>query len=70
MRQKRKGVQSMNDPGKKENPEQIETGKGNKIHVSDEELEKVTGGANFWFFDDEKRKPRNNEKPANRSNGG
>ena len=59
----------MNDPNKKENMEQTETGKCEKIQITDEELEKVAGGANFWFFDDEKRKPRK-ERPTNQPDGG
>ena len=60
----------MNDPTKKENREQIETGKSEKVQVADNELEKVAGGANFWFFDDESRKSKEKKKPANQSNGG
>ncbi|MBR5345906.1 MAG: hypothetical protein IK127_08805 [Clostridia bacterium] len=48
----------MNDPNKKNSQEQIKTNKNEKIQVTDNELEKVTGGANFWFFDDERRKPK------------
>ena len=48
----------MNGPDKMKKQEQIETDKGEKILVADDELEKVTGGANFWFFDDERRKPK------------
>lgn len=58
----------MNDPNKKENQEQGKTGKREKIPVTTDELDKVTGGANFWFFDDEKRKPKE-RKPVNQSNG-
>ena len=60
----------MNDSSKKENQEQIETDKNERIRVTDGEAEKVAGGANFWFFDDEKRKPKDKEKPTNRPNGG
>ena len=59
----------MNDPNKKKNRGQIETGRIEKIPVTIDELEKVTGGANFWFWDDEKRKPHDRNKPANLSDG-
>ena len=53
----------MNDQNKRENQKQIETGRSEKIPVTVDELEKATGGANFWFFDDEKRKPRDKNRP-------
>ena len=48
----------MNDPNKKVNQEETETGKGEKIQVTDDEAEKAAGGADFWFWDREKRKPK------------
>jgi len=52
----------MNNPGKKENQEQEQT-ENNKnemtpVTLNLDELEKVTGGANFWFWDTERKKPR------------
>ena len=46
----------MNDPNKKENPK--ETEKDEKIQLTDEEAEKAAGGADFWFWDRERRKPK------------
>ena len=59
----------MNDPNKKNSQEQIKTNKNEKIQVTDNELEKVIGGANFWFFDDERRKPKG-KNSTDQSNGG
>ena len=61
-------VQSMNDPNKKKNRKQIETDKSEMIQLTDNELEKVIGGANFWFFDDETRNSRH-RRQTNSSNG-
>ena len=46
----------MNDPSKKVTPEEAE--KDDKIQVPDEEAEKVAAGADFWFWDRERRKPK------------
>lgn len=46
----------MNDPNKKAEPE--ETGKDEKIEIAEDEAEKAAGGADFWFWDREKRKPK------------
>lgn len=46
----------MDDPAKKETLE--ESKETDKIELSDEELEKVAGGARFGFYDREKRRPR------------
>ena len=46
----------MNDPNKKENLE--ETKQEEKIELTDEEAEKAAGGADFWFWDRGKRKPK------------
>ena len=46
----------MDDPNKKENPK--ETEKDEKIQLTDEEAEKAAGGADFWFWDRERRKPK------------
>ena len=48
----------MDDPKKKVNQEETETGKSEKIQVTDDEAEKAAGGADFWFWDREKRKPK------------
>ena len=48
----------MNDSDKKGNQKQTVPGMSEKRPVTLDELEKVTGGADFWFFDDERRKPR------------
>ena len=48
----------MSNPNKKDNREQTETDQREKVQVSDDDLAQVVGGANFWFFDDERRKPR------------
>ena len=37
----------MNDPNKKVNPEETEAPKDGKTQVSDDEAEKVAGGASF-----------------------
>lgn len=46
----------MNDPNKKVNQE--ETPKDEKIQVPEDEAEKAAGGADFWFWDRERRKPK------------
>ena len=46
----------MNDPTKKVNPE--EDPKDEKVEMTEEEAEKVAGGASFGFYDREKRKPK------------
>lgn len=38
--------------------------------LSPDEMGRISGGANFWFFDEEKRRPRGDQKPADQSNGG
>ena len=40
------------------------------VELAPDQLEKVTGGANFWFFDDERRKPRGIIPSPDHSNGG
>ena len=47
----------MNDPVKKENQEQTKTDKNKKVPVTLDEMEKVAGGAGFWFFDNDREKP-------------
>ena len=46
----------MNDPNKKAEPE--ETGKDEKIEIAESEAEKAAGGADFWFWDRETKKPK------------
>ncbi|MBR3015594.1 MAG: hypothetical protein IKH57_00675 [Clostridia bacterium] len=46
----------MDDPNKKVKQEEID--KNEKAQITDDEAEKAAGGANFWFFDDETRKPK------------
>ena len=53
-----KEVQNMNDPNKKENQEPVETDRNEKTELTIDELEKVAGGANFWFFDREDKRRR------------
>ena len=65
---KEREVQSMNYPNKKKNQKQIETDRNEKIQVTADELEKVTGGASFGFYDVEKRKPKD-KRPTDRSTG-
>ncbi len=60
----------MSDPIKMDNQEPVETDKSKKTQITADELEKVTGGANFWFFDDERRKPKDDKRSKDRSNGG
>ena len=55
---KKKGEQKMNDPNKKVNQEENEPDKDEKIQVTDNEAEKAAGGADFWFWDRERRKPK------------
>jgi hypothetical protein len=52
----RKEKRTMNDQNKKVNPE--ETEKDEKTQVPEDEAEKVAAGANFWFWDRERRKPK------------
>ncbi len=52
----------MNDHNKMANPKETdkkEADKGAKIQVPDEKAEKVAGGAGFWFWDRETKKPKN-----------
>lgn len=46
----------MDDPNKKVSQEEPE--KDEKIELTDEEAEKAAGGAGFWFWDREKKKPK------------
>ena len=45
----------MDDLQKKVNREQIEAEKGEKIPLADEELDQVTGGAEFLKYGEKKR---------------
>ena len=58
----------MDDQNKKVNQKEID--KDGKIQITDEEAKKVAAGADFWFWDDEKRKPKGKDKQSNPSNGG
>jgi len=53
----------MNNPGQKENQNQINTNPSEAMEVSPDDLAMVTGGASFGFFDREKRKPIANSLP-------
>lgn len=48
----------MADPNKKVNQEETETNKDEKIQLTENDLDKVVGGADFWFWDKDKRKPK------------
>ena len=49
----------MDDPNKKVNQEETQTGKDEKIQVADDEAEKAAGGAKFESWEDKKpRRPR------------
>ena len=53
----KKGEQLMDDTAKKETLEEAKKGE-KKIELTDEEAEKIAGGASFGFYDREKRKPK------------
>ncbi|MBR6186038.1 MAG: hypothetical protein IKQ41_07200 [Clostridia bacterium] len=48
----------MDHPNKKGNQKETETGKDEKIQLTDDEVEKVAAGASFGFWDREKRRPK------------
>ena len=48
----------MDDPNKKVQQEETATDKNENLELSDDDSDNVAGGATFWFFDKEKRKPK------------
>ena len=58
----------MDDQNKKVNQKEID--KDRKIQITDEEMEKVAAGADFWFWDKENRGPKGKGNQSNSSNGG
>ncbi|MBR0220105.1 MAG: hypothetical protein IJQ33_12960 [Clostridia bacterium] len=44
--------------GKEKKAAQEENVKGEKIEIAESEAEKAAGGADFWFWDRETKKPK------------
>ena len=57
----------MDDPNKKVNQEETEANKDESIQLTEDNLEKVAGGADFCFWDRERKNQKNHGTALNRN---